>query len=89
MRVNYPIYEPYLEKEMFPYMYYLQEQEERLTILSTDINSFVEKKRAQWIVGDGDIEKEWDGYISRLEKMGLNEMITIHQSAYNTYKSAW
>ena len=88
MRVAYPLYEPYLEKELFPFMYFLPEQEERLSILATDINSYVDKKRAQWIVGEADIEEEWDDYMSRLDTMGLDELTAIFQSAYDSYLSA-
>lgn len=85
LKVHYPIYEPYLEEQAFPRMYYLPEQEEKLATLSTDINSYVEKKRAEWIIGAADINGEWNKYIDQLNKMGLQEFLKIQQDAYNTY----
>ena len=57
-----------------------------MATLTTDINTYVEKKRAEWIVGDIElVEKEWDAYNEQLKKMGLDELMTIYQSAYDGF----
>jgi putative aldouronate transport system substrate-binding protein len=85
LKVHYPIYKPYLEERAYPTMYFLPEQEEQLATLTTDINSYVEKKRAEWITGSADINAEWDNYLNQLNKMGLKDLIKINQDAYDTY----
>ena len=34
---------------------------------------------------DGGIEDEWDGYLAKLDQMGLNDYVAIQQDAYAAY----
>lgn len=84
---QYQTYAPYLEREYFPDVFFLPEEAEELSTLSTDITSFVSQKQAEWVMGSADIDDEWDSYLSRLDQMGLDRFIDIYATAYDRYIS--
>jgi putative aldouronate transport system substrate-binding protein len=80
---RFDIYAPYMPEQVFPLVYYTAEQEARLSTMRTDVYSYVRETVARWISGQGNVEAEWSGYVDRLNRMGLNEMISIYQAAYD------
>lgn len=81
------IYEPYLEFNQFPKAYFTGEETEEISQFSTDINTYIDQKYADWMI-EGGVEEEWDQYIDQLEKMGLDKMMTIYEEVYDRYNSA-
>lgn len=47
------------------------------------ILGYMLENQQAWILGYRDVDKEWDGYITKLNKMGYKEVIQIMQSAYD------
>lgn len=82
---NFKLYENYIDDEVWPRPYYSMEDSEKLAQLTTDLFRIVEEKKAKWIVGENDIDAEWDSYKKDLEKNGLAELLKISQKAYYTY----
>lgn len=81
------IYKPYMKKFTLPAgMFFTVEDSDRLSVLSTDITTFVKKKQAQWVI-DGNIDAEWDGYLAQLKKSGLDEFLQIYQQTYDRFQS--
>lgn len=74
-----------LNQEIWPRPYYSNEDANKVYQLTTDIFYQVDTYRARWITGQGDIDAEWDEYISKLEQLGVNDMVTIMQRAYDSY----
>jgi putative aldouronate transport system substrate-binding protein len=48
------------------------------------IDGYVKKMRAEFIFGTTPLSK-WDDYVKQIQKMGLDEMMKIHQAAYQRY----
>ncbi len=71
-------------EEVFPPVYFTEEEVEELAILQTDIAPYVDQKYAEWIV-EGGIDEEWDDYLQELETIGLSEYLAIYQAAYDRY----
>ncbi|EHI70818.1 extracellular solute-binding protein [Streptococcus ictaluri] len=71
-------------QEAFPNVMFTQEELNRLSVISVDIMSFIQSKQAHWVT-EGNIDKEWDDYLKALDKMGLKEYQSIHQTAYKRY----
>lgn len=69
--------------DVFPKLTYTSEENDRLSTLKTDITMYVVQACGQFIIGELDIEKEWDNYISTLKSIGMDELISIEQSAYD------
>ena len=74
-----------LNNEIWPRPYYMNEDANKIYRLTTDIFYHVNTYRARWITGEGDINKEWDKYIDKLEDLDVDEMVSIMQSAYDSY----
>lgn len=84
---NYKLYEEYLDDEPWPRPYYSQDAIKRISELRTDIINIVEQNKANWIVGNSDIEQEWDKYITDLKNIGLDEYVKLNQEAYDVFSS--
>lgn len=78
------MYKPYLVKDIYPELFYTEEENEERLRYFTDIDAYVKKMRAQWIY-KGNIENEWDEYINTLNRMGLDKMVAVYQSAYDRF----
>ena len=68
----------------YPMVQYTVEETSQLTTLGTDIYQYVEAQYAHWVV-DGGIEDEWDAYLDQLDAMGVQDLISIQESAYDAY----
>ena len=40
------------------------------------------ERQQAWILGTGDIEADWDEYMSQLDKRGLSDVLEVMNSAY-------
>lgn len=49
----------------------------------TSIRDYMLERQQAWILGNGDVEADWDDYMATLEQMGLNEVLAVMQSAYD------
>lgn len=77
-------YRQYLYMNYYPKVYLTEEQSEIIDMYNADIQDYTDNTIASWIVKGG-VEEGWDGYISQLYKMGLQDMIDVYQEAYDTY----
>lgn len=68
----------------FPMVQYTDEELTQLTTLGTDIYKFCEAQYVHWVV-DGGIDEEWDSYLKQLKDMGVEELVKIQETAYNSY----
>ncbi|WP_168735614.1 extracellular solute-binding protein [Cohnella fermenti] len=70
----------------FPLVYFTEEEQDRLNVLNADITTYVEQMEAKFIFGQTPIS-EWDNYVATIQKMGVDDMISIYQAAYDRWKS--
>ncbi|THF80399.1 extracellular solute-binding protein [Cohnella fermenti] len=68
----------------FPDVMYTVDEYAELPTLTTDIESYIKSTRAKWITKGG-IDQEWDGYVKKLNDMGLQKLIQIYNDAYDRY----
>ena len=80
---NHTYYHPYAIYSYIPSMLMTEEDNDALSMIETDITSYTEEMRAKWLAYGG-IEEEWDAYVERLWRMGLEEYIEIYQRNYTT-----
>jgi putative aldouronate transport system substrate-binding protein len=57
------------------------EQSQQFSLLKTNINNYVKQWTAEFIVGNKSVSKDWDAYVSGVQKLGLDEYLSITQSA--------
>ena len=72
--------------QVYPEVYFTVDEVEQIAVLETDITAYVAQNYANWIVNGG-IERDWDGYLKRLQQMGLDRYLKIYADAYQRYLS--
>lgn len=68
-----------------PYMFYSELEQAVMDQNNTNLKTERDTWRDKFIVGEKDIDKEWDAYIEALNKMGLKELTAAQQSAYTSF----
>lgn len=71
-------------KTAYPLVYFTEEQQDRLTILTADIKTYVDQMHAKFVTGEAKLDT-WESYITTIEKMGLTELLEIYQAAYDAW----
>lgn len=74
------LYEPFLD-EPVPQVWTSAEDSKKQSIIFTDIDNYIRDKNAAWISGQSDVDADWDAYLAQLEKLGLQDLINIKQTA--------
>ncbi len=74
-------------KDQFPNVVYTEDEMNRLSALTTDIDSYIGTMQSKWVV-DGGASKEWDSYISQLKQMGYDEFMEIQMTAFERYQES-
>ncbi|MDR0524576.1 MAG: extracellular solute-binding protein [Spirochaetaceae bacterium] len=79
--VSDKLYEPYLETQPAPSLWYSETEGRRIADIETAVLNYVRQKQAEWVSGQANIDAEWDTYITQLDKLGLPEMMKIKRAA--------
>lgn len=77
------------DEATFPrdYVTYTTEESEIKSELESAIETYCEECRLKFIIGDMDLEKDWDNYVADVENMGLEDLMEIYQNAYERYEA--
>ena len=73
--------------EMYPNVFFTEDEINEIGALQTDIDAYVMKMYAQWIVGGGVSDSEWEEFQSQLERMNVARYIELYQGAYDRYSA--
>lgn len=79
------LYEPFLDEKPAQ-VWVSADDSKKISALSVSIATHVEEKLAEWVSNQADVEKEWDGYKKQLDKIGLQELIKMRQTAQESAK---
>ena len=71
----------------YPSVMYTEEEAAERSSLYTDIFTYLKSIKAQYIIGDMDIDVTWDEHLAKLNEMGLERLLEIEQAAYDRYIS--
>lgn len=80
-------YAPYAANDAYPPVMLSIEELDATAYVLNDINEMVKEKFATWIV-DGSIDQQWDDYLAQLETLGIDEVVSTYQQAYDRFESA-
>lgn len=50
------------------------------------ISTYIRETTQRWVLGGEPVEGNFENYIAKLKSMGMDEMITIYQNAYDRYQ---
>lgn len=77
--------EPYFVKEKWPTFTFTEEESSRMAAIGNDIETYVNEMEAKFANGSMPFT-EWNAYIERLKKMGLDEYVKLYSQGYERYK---
>jgi putative aldouronate transport system substrate-binding protein len=60
-----------------------EEETDLINDIQATIQSYVNESITRFVLGDLDIEKDWDGYLRELDAMGLAQYMETSQTAYD------
>ena len=66
-----------------PPLVYDQDQAAELATLEKSILDYVFDSYARFVIGEKDTDKDWDAYVTQLEKMNLARYLEIQQQTYD------
>ncbi len=65
------------------------EEKQTVDFYWSEILAFMLERQEEWILGLRDVDKSWNSYLSRLDKLGMNKVLKVMQTAYDRqYKTA-
>lgn len=70
------------EKVMYELLYTAKESEENGEIIST-VQQYYNNNVVRFILGDLDVEKDWQAYKDEIENIGLSQWLGVAQAAYD------
>ena len=68
-----------------PGLVYLDTEKDKQASLMTDIQTYVKTMKPQFIRGEVDIDAEWNNYVAKINSIGLEELLSIEQAAYDRW----
>lgn len=69
--------------EKAPQIWLSSEESAAISTVQTDIANYIKQKRAEWVTGVSDVNKDWDAYKAQLDKLGLQQLIEVKGGAIN------
>ncbi|MFD1735442.1 extracellular solute-binding protein [Bacillus salitolerans] len=79
-------YLPHVEVP-FPQVYLTMDEQNTVNTLRPDIDSYIEQMEAKFVSGGASFD-EWDKYVNTLKGLGVEELVSIHQAAYDRFADA-
>jgi putative aldouronate transport system substrate-binding protein len=70
-------------KEVYKPAYMTAEQVAEIGQAQTSIYEYTQESIVRFITGDLDLDKDWDSYVSELDKMGLERYLELVEISYN------
>jgi hypothetical protein len=53
--------------------------------IMADIRDYTNRKAVEWVMGQGDIDADWDAYKAELQAMRVDEYVACAQAAYTRF----
>lgn len=69
----------------FPTLTFSVEESETIDAMLGSLVTYMSEMQQKWVLGESDVEAEFDNYIAKLKAMGMDDCIAAYQSAYDRY----
>lgn len=79
-------YKPFLAKSI-PLITLTSEESQELSSIQTDLQTYINEKKAKWISGQEDVNAQWEQYLKELDNLGLQRYLEIYNTALDRYNS--
>ena len=78
------LYKPHADpSKALPRLKFLADEVSEYATVKTEYAKYVKQSLVQFIVGDLDIESDWDTYVKNLDKLGQDDLLAVSQKAYD------
>ena len=77
------------DAENYPQMFmkYSSEDQNTMAVNQANITNITDNYWSLWLTGQNDIDADWDAYVKSVNDAGLQEVLTIRQTAYDAYRN--
>ncbi|MGN0759983.1 MAG: hypothetical protein ACI4MU_12400, partial [Candidatus Ventricola sp.] len=82
MAESYMQYPPFYPEEYVANLMYQEEESEEISEILANLETYVALTTANWLLGNGDMDAEWDAYLKELSNIGIERAQEIAQAAY-------
>ena len=85
-RSTHDLYEPHKSAAVDSLPYNLKLTADEATNIQTksvEVQNYYNQSKVQFITGALDLDTDWDTYVKGLEDMGMQDLITVYQAAYD------
>lgn len=73
----------YQPEEVYDYAPLTIEETDDVADIKTALIDYVTEMTGSFLIGEKDIDKEWDSYLAELENIGIDEYLKVLQKAYD------
>lgn len=78
------VLEPYGKPDnTLPPLFFTEEEASEYATLNTQINDYVTEQFALFVLGERDVENDWDSYVKEYEALKLDRYLELVQTAYD------
>lgn len=76
-------YEPYRSDEMLPPLMYTEDEANERAMIQTGLTDYIKESMVGFMVGNKDLDKDWDSYVKEFDSLNLARILEITQTAYD------
>ncbi|MFT8844362.1 MAG: extracellular solute-binding protein [Schleiferilactobacillus harbinensis] len=69
----------------YPLVYLTKQEQDSISSISTDLQTFVEESEAKFITGVTPLS-DWDKYVKTIKGMNVDQYVKVYQAAYDRWK---
>ncbi|THF75639.1 extracellular solute-binding protein [Cohnella fermenti] len=81
------IYVPQMQTEKYSNIFFTDEELATIDSIKPELQTYTNSMRAKFLL-NGVTDGDWDDYVSKLKKMGLDELMKVYQDGYDRYVAA-
>ena len=75
--------DPYVPDQIYAEPLLDEETSDRRSVLWTDLNNYMTETLSKMIRGELNFESDWDTYVETMNAIGIDEWVSIYQTAYD------
>ncbi|OUS67694.1 hypothetical protein B1748_35860 [Paenibacillus sp. MY03] len=78
-------YEPYTPTDvsLLPPLKFLSDELDQVSTLRVELDNYIRESRAKFIMGNMNLESDWDAYLAAMDRIGLPKIVELMQTAYD------
>ena len=69
------------------YMSLSSQDSASVATVKTDIATYATTEITKFIIGEEDVDAQWDSYVAAIEAMGVQDVIAVYQDCYDTFSA--